>query len=174
VSYGDGSLEVAGSIVGSTCTGPSHAYAASGTYTVTVSVTDDDGGTRSAMTSHEVVFNVFNFGGFSGPVDNPPLLNLMNSGAAVPIIFTLGGDKGLAVMAPGYPTSQEVTCDAGDPVDTVEVTVSAAKSSLAYDPSTGQYTYVWKTKRSWFGTCRLFTLRLVDGTDHEALFMFTK
>ena len=174
VSYGDGSLAVAGSIVGSTCTGPSHAYATIGTYTVTVSVTDDDGGTRTATTSHEVVLRVFNFGGFSGPVDNPPLINSMNSGAAVPIIFTLGGDMGLAVVAPGYPTSQEVTCDAGDPVDTVEVTVSAGKSSLAYDPSTGQYTYVWKTKRSWFGTCRLFTLRLVDGTDHVAVFMFTK
>lgn len=176
VSYGDGSLAVAGSIVGATCTGPSHAYAALGTYTVTVSVTDDDGGTGSATTSHEVVFNevVFDFGGFNGPVDNPPLLNSMNSGAAVPIMFTLGGDKGLAILEPGYPTSLEVTCDAADPVDTVEVTVTGGQSGLSYDPSTDQYTYVWKTKRSWAGTCRLFTLRLVDGTSHQALFLFNR
>jgi hypothetical protein len=35
-----------------------------------------------------------------------------------------------------------------------------------------KYTYVWKTDRSWAGTCRKFVLTLSDGTTHEALFRF--
>jgi hypothetical protein len=39
---------------------------------------------------------------------------------------------------------------------------------------TGQYRYTWKTDKAWANTCRLFTLKLIDGTSHEAYFKFTK
>ena len=58
-------------------------------------------------------------------------------------------------------------------MDVVDQTVTAGSSSLSYDTTTGQYTYVWKTQKSWAGSCRQFTLRLSDGADHIALFMFT-
>ena len=54
VDYGDGGGAVAGSVVGSTCTGPAHTYADDGGYTVEVSVTDKDGGTGAASTVHTV------------------------------------------------------------------------------------------------------------------------
>ena len=33
------------------------------------------------------------------------------------------------------------------------------------------YSFAWKTTKSWTG-CRLLTVALVDGTDHEAAFRF--
>ena len=43
-------------------------------------------------------------------------------------------------------------------------TATAGKSTLQYDASTGQYTYVWKTDKNWRGTCRQLTLRFADGS----------
>jgi len=55
------------------------------------------------------------------------------------------------------------------PLDQVP-TVTAGNSSLAYDPTTQTYTYVWKTAKSWAGTCRQLDVQLIDGTHHPALF----
>ena len=96
----------------------------------------------------------------------------MKGGAAVPVKFSLGGDRGLGVIATGYPLSQPVACASGAPVDVVELTLTAGNSSLSYDVATDTYTYVWKTAKAWAGTCRLLTLRLSDGSDHTALFRF--
>jgi hypothetical protein len=49
-----------------------------------------------------------------------------------------------------------------------------ASSSLSYDPSTDTYTYVWKTAKVWANTCRQLVLTLIDGSQHTALFKFTK
>ena len=54
------------------------------------------------------------------------------------------------------------------------MTVTAGSSSLRYDSASGQYVYVWKTDKACAGTCRLFTLKLVDGTVHEAQFKFLR
>ena len=76
--------------------------------------------------------------------------------------FGLGGDKGLAIFDAGYPKAQSLACDSTAPVDGVEETVAAGKSSLSYDSSTGFYTYVWKTDKSWVNTCRQLVLKLND------------
>jgi hypothetical protein len=55
VNYGDGTGELAGVVTGNTCTGPPHAYTSSGTFTVTVKVTDKDAGTGSNTVSHDFV-----------------------------------------------------------------------------------------------------------------------
>ena len=86
--------------------------------------------------------------------------------------FSLGGDQGLDIFASGYPVSQGITCDTTAPVDDVEQTITAGDSALTYDPSTDQYTYVWKTDKKWSRTCRRLTMRLRDGTDHVASFKF--
>jgi len=65
-----------------------------------------------------------------------------------------------------------VSCSCGAPTDEIEQTVTAGSSSLQYDAASGQYTYVWKTDKAWAGSCRQLTVRLVDGTDHVALFQF--
>ena len=117
-------------------------------------------------------FPIYAFNGFSQPVDNPPVLNEVQAGRGVPVKFSLGGFKGNAIFAAGYPRSQQVSCSSSAPIDTVEQTVTAGSSSLSYDASTDTYTYVWKTERSWSNTCRQFVARLADGSYRRAIFKF--
>jgi hypothetical protein len=114
----------------------------------------------------------FNFTGFFPPVDNPPTINTVKAGSAIPVKFSLGGDQGLNILAPGSPASQQIACDSQAPTDAIEATVSAGGSSLSYDPATDQYTYVWKTNKSWAGTCRQLDVQLSDGSHHVADFKF--
>jgi hypothetical protein len=80
---------------------------------------------------------------------------------------------GLSVVG-SYPTSKEMTCDVDAPTDSIETVVTAGGSSLAYDAATAQYVYVWKTDKSWAGTCRQLIVKLVDGSYHRAYLKFTK
>ena len=50
--------------------------------------------------------------------------------------------------------------------------MSTNKSGLTYDATTGVYTYVWSTKKSWSGTCRNLRIDLVDGTSQTVAFAF--
>lgn len=130
---------------------------------------DNAGNTNSASVLYSVVYI---FTGFSSPVDNLPTLNLVNAGRAIPVKFGLGGDQGLNIFAAGYPKSEQVTCSSTAPVDGVETTLTAGSSGLSYDPASDQYTYVWKTDKSWAGMCRQLVLKLIDGTFHRANFKF--
>ena len=130
--------------------------------------------------SHFDSFNVyyegttqpFSFAGFFPPVDNPPTINTVKAGSAIPVKFSLGGNQGLNILAPGSPTSQQIACNSQAPIDAIESTVTAGGSSLSYDPSTDQYVYVWKTGKSWAGTCRQLDVQLSDGSHHVADFEF--
>ncbi len=64
---------------------------------------------------------------------------------------------------------QKKNCDAAAAVE-LEQTLTAGNSSLSYDASSDQYTYVWKTDSSWAGTCRQLVIQLNDGTVHRASF----
>ena len=100
-------------------------------------------------------------------------MNVVKAGQAIPVKFSLGGNMGLAIMAAGYPRSVAMTC-AGGLQDAVEETLTAGGSSLSYDPTTGQYIYVWKSEKSWAATCRQLQVKLADGTYHNADFSFTR
>ena len=143
VNYGDGSGDLAGAVSGYICTGPAHTYPTFGSYTVTISVTDKDGGTGSNTTTHTVNFK---WSGFFQPVDNPPMLNVVKAGSAVPVKFSLGGEKGLNIFAVGYPQSTKIDCVTGDTLGDPASTANPGGSSLTYGNS-GQYNYVWKTRK---------------------------
>ncbi|MDV9187061.1 PxKF domain-containing protein [Streptomyces sp. SR27] len=149
-----------------TATAP--AATAVGTVDITVST---PAGT-SAVTTADSYAYAYDFGGFQGPVTNPPAVNQANAGRAVPMKFSLGGDRGLDILAAGQPTVRQTDCTTGAPAGTPAPATSAGGSSLQYDPVTTTYTYVWKTDKAWAGTCRTFTLGLNDGTTHTALFHF--
>lgn len=112
------------------------------------------------------------FTGFFKPVENQPTINVVNAGRAIPVKFSLGGDRGLDVFVAGSPSSQRVACDTGAPLSTVDETVAANGSSLSYDAATGRYQYVWKTDPAWAGTCRQLDVALADGTSHRVTFQF--
>ncbi len=114
----------------------------------------------------------YDFTGFFTPVDNPPTLNTVKAGQAVPVKFSLGGDQGLDVIAAGYPKSQQVSCNSDATTDGIEETVAAGQSSLSYDAASDTYTYVWKTNKAWSDTCRQLVVKLADGTVQRANFEF--
>jgi len=153
-----------------------HTFAESGEYTIEVSVTNTaDSIIPSYIGLDDVKFPSYAFDGFYNPVDNPDVAtNKAKAGSAIPVKFSLGGDMGLDVLANGSPSSQTIGCDTTDPVDPIEETVTAGSSSLSYDATTDQYTYVWKTQKAYAGTCRQLSVQLDDGSTHLANFQFVK
>jgi predicted extracellular nuclease len=115
---------------------------------------------------------LFDFTGFLPPVRNLPARNAAVAGQVVPVRFSLGGNQGLDVLAPGYPRSRQVPCDSTAPVRATEPTASFGDVGVVYNPGTRTYTYPWQTSRSWAGTCRQFVMELSDGSVHRANFQF--
>ena len=118
----------------------------------------------------------YDFNGFFKPIDMDGIVNVVKAGSDIPIKFTLGGDMGLDIFAGGYPKSFRVAgFEAGSEFDNIEEIVTTGNSGLSYDPVTGQYTYVWKTDKSWAGTCRQLSVKFADGTEAPlANFKFSK
>jgi uncharacterized repeat protein (TIGR01451 family) len=138
-----------------------------GTTTVTATATD------AAGNHSECQFTVtvrYLFTGFFSPVANAPTLNSVNAGKAIPVKFSLSGDKGLSIFAANNPYSVSLNCNTNDPGVDVSETVNAGGSSLTF--SGGQYNYIWKTESSWAGTCRQLVVTLKDGSVHVANFKF--
>jgi hypothetical protein len=143
-----------------------------GTFTATCSGAVDVAGNAgaSAVITYYVIYN---FTGFFSPVDNPPIINTVRAGSAIPVKFSLGGNFGLNILDTDSPSTRTMSCNSSFVSDDIELTVTAGSSSLSYDAATGQYIYVWKTEKSWSG-CRQLVVRLNDGTVHYALFNFRR
>ncbi len=140
-----------------------------GPTTVTVTATDAHGNSATATFTVTVLYN---FTGFFAPVDNLPSFNEMKAGQAVPLKFSLSGNKGLNIFATGSPNSVQIGCTSGDPVNSVEETLTAGSSTLTYDAASDRYHYVWKTESAWKNTCRQLNVVLNDGSTHSAKFKF--
>ncbi|HWS87088.1 MAG TPA: PxKF domain-containing protein [Pyrinomonadaceae bacterium] len=138
-----------------------------GPTTVTVTATDAVG---NQTTGTFTVTVLYNFTGFFSPVDNPPVLNQVKGGQTVPMKFSLSGNKGLGILAAGFPASQQVGCADNVPINDMEETETPGASTLTYTPDI--YQYNWKTEKSWAGTCRVLTVKLNDGSTHTANFKF--
>jgi hypothetical protein len=141
-----------------------------GTYTISGTSSPE-----AVLSNYNVTYNsaaftiVYNWSGFFQPVDNLPVLNVTKAGSAIPVKFSLRGNHGLAIFAPGFPAWGVTACTSMDPVSIVDQTVTAGSSSLTYDAGADQYVYVWKTDKAWTG-CRQLILQLNDGTVHRANF----
>jgi uncharacterized repeat protein (TIGR01451 family) len=137
-----------------------------GPTTVNATATDAAGNSSSCSFTVTVLYN---FTGFFSPVGNPPVLNAVNAGRAIPVKFSLSGNKGLGIFPAGSPTSVGFDCGTSSEID-VQETLTAGGSSLSYGGD--QYNYVWKTESSWAGTCRQLRITLNDGSVHVANFKF--
>jgi DNA-binding beta-propeller fold protein YncE len=139
--------------------------------TTTVNATANDGNGNTASCSFTVTV-LYNFTGFFQPIANPPVFNVVNAGRAIPVKFSLSGNKGPNIFAPSSPSSGPVACSSADEATVLLETLTAGGSSLSYDASSDQYIYVWKTEASWAGTCRQLVVQLNDGSIHRANFRF--
>ncbi len=139
--------------------------------TTTVAATAADGaGNQSSCTFTVTV--LYSFTGFFSPVGNLPTLNTVNAGRAIPVKFSLGGNKGLNIFTANSPYTVSFNCDTSDPGVDVTETVTAGGSTLSYNSGSDQYHYTWKTENSWAGTCRQLVFKLNDGSTHVANFKF--
>jgi hypothetical protein len=140
-----------------------------GAKSVACTATDNAGNVTLGNASYNVIWP---FTGFTGGVDAYPTLNSTKAGTSVQLKFTLGGNRGLAIFAAGSPTSQGIACS-GKPI-TLGDPIATGGTGPTYDTKSGQYAYAWKTEKAWAGTCRKLSVMLVDGTEHVAVFQFTK
>jgi Tol biopolymer transport system component len=133
------------------------------TFTVTAA---DRAGNRSTLSRSYGV--IYDFGGFFAPLADPPTRVSLKAGDAVPVKFSLGGDRGLGILA-GSPSWQRVACDSGATLgDSI-----ASKGTLSYLDGGTRYLYLAKTSATWAGSCYRFSLALADGTVHQANIRFT-
>ncbi|WP_143694752.1 PxKF domain-containing protein [Variovorax sp. JS1663] len=110
---------------------------------------------------------------FAAPLQGLPRVNVAAAGEAIDVRFSLGEDLGLDVVAPGYPRSEQIPCVSAIPLNAHDLPASRAPSNtLAYDTASKVYSYVWLTESTWSRTCRHFTMEMVDGSRHEAVFQF--
>lgn len=138
-----------------------------GPKTYTVVALDRAGNGTTRTVSYGVIYA---FSGFLGSVANPPTLNSIKAALYVPLVFSLGGNRGLAILAAGSPSSQPINCT----THSATGVLTPAAGALAYSASTGRYTYTWQTSPAWAGTCEQLTMVLNDGTSHIAYFRLTR
>jgi hypothetical protein len=160
-------------------TPPAGTVLPAGTHSITARFTPDDPNyTVGTKTVQVTVAHRFSFKGFYSPVRNMPARNRMKAGRAVTLKFSIGGNYGYNIVQTGSPTSRSVACDRVSSERTLEGTRSSSRktsrNNLYYNRGSGRYEYVWRTDHRWAGTCRVFSLTLVDGTTHEAQFRFVK
>jgi len=133
-----------------------------GVKTFTVTAYDRAGNVARKTNSYSVLYD---FTGFSAPVADFPTATPMKAGQGVPLKFSLHGDQGMDIFAPGSPGW--MPCGGLDGP-------SRADGALSYNASSDRYTYLATTAKAWAGTCRDLVLTLRDGTTHRARFTFAK
>ncbi|HET7459525.1 MAG TPA: PxKF domain-containing protein, partial [Gemmatimonadaceae bacterium] len=113
--------------------------------------------------SVQVVFPFTGYDAFA----NLPTLNQARAGSTVSLDFSLGGDRGLAVLGAGSPTSVSLP-DCGTTPSGLEAPRSVTNRTLSYNKRTGNYSLSFSSDKAWLGTCRQLVMRLADGTEHRA------
>ena len=134
-----------------------------------VSATDGAGNDSSSSVGYRVVYAFALEAGLA----TAPSLNDEKAGSAIPIGFTLGGITALSAVASNSPASKQINCSTFSAIGDVELATGQGKKDLTVN-KTGKFKYVWKTEKSWAGTCRTLTLKLDDGTTHEIYFDLRK
>jgi hypothetical protein len=104
-----------------------------------------------------------------GAVSAPPIVNTAVAGSAIPVNFSLGGNRGLDVFRAGYPKTAPFTCSGTTKTKEVKQTVKAGSSSLSYNFTTGSYQYTWKTPKTLKG-CIALDMSFHDGSSVRTLF----
>jgi hypothetical protein len=112
--------------------------------------------------------------GFAPPVANEPAMNTFVAGETVPLRFNIGGNRGADPLAANQPSSQQIDCGTGQPVQfAITTPTESSNNKLTYNAATQRYHYNWATDVGWADTCRRVIVTLDDGTQLRARFQFT-
>lgn len=139
-----------------------------GAKTVVCMAADRAGNSATATAGYRVVYG---FNGFSAPVQNPSVLNVVKTGRSVPLRWRV-------VDAAGVP----VTNLASASINAIAISCPAATENRisSYGGGNGQlqnlgngyYQLDWAAANSLRGACRRLDLDLGDGEPRSALFKF--
>jgi hypothetical protein len=158
------SIRPNGSCTGNTCTA-----VAVGAHTVT----GNDEGKRDNA-SLKVIYN---FTGFSPPVDNPPTVNQANTGQTIPVRWRITDAKEVGISdRASFVSLKSSRAGCGDwkadPKD--DITEYTSGDPGLHNLGNGNWRFDWKARQSYAGTCRIMTIKLRDGTEHKARFKFNR
>lgn len=106
------------------------------------------------------------FEGFRPPVSPPPFVNTHRAGSTIPVSFGLGGDRGLEILAPGFPKALQSDCQGNAVPGGVSLSTRSVQG-LRYVGH--RYLYLWRTDKAMQG-CWVFSLQFRDGSEQRAFF----
>jgi hypothetical protein len=160
IALGIGGVEVTGSYVYSPAAGT---RLRGGKQQLSVEFTSNDPNYTGASQTIFVQVNL----GFRWV--HPPakrVVNVVRAGSTIPLKFSVLGAGGRNAVE-GEPASFQVSCSARP---------ANSQTKLANLDIGGwqPHTYLWKTSRSWAGTCRKIVISLFDDSRHEAVFYFAR
>jgi YVTN family beta-propeller protein len=134
-------------------------------------------GPSANATSTYNVTSSYHFIGFSSPVKNPPDLNIVNAGRAIPIQFQVldaNNNPVLNLTAPPVTIgSFSASCASLDTTVSTSIPATTATGGSGFQNlGGGFYQFNWATLKTWAGTCRQLQVNIGDGVNHVADFQF--
>jgi hypothetical protein len=151
INWGDGSPATTGSTSAMSVGGLTHVYAAGGPYIISVTVTDNDGGTSLASTSGPVGYSfVYNTSGILQPINLTGTRSSFKLGSTIPVKVKITDCSGAAVSGLTLTVRLQKLDNTGTPVNEAFVdSVPDAGNTMRYSGSPdNQYIYNLSTKRS--------------------------
>jgi hypothetical protein len=134
---------------GSGTVAASHSYSTIGSYTATVTVTDDNGGSGSLATNSFLAG--YTTGGILQPINPGPPLSIFKLGSTIPVkIQVTNCDGSIPNTLALYITIKAITGDTLPSGDYETTSTSAADSGNVMRFSTNQYIYNLYTKTPYF------------------------
>jgi hypothetical protein len=141
---------------GSTLDGGALDTSSVGPHTFSVTATDRSGRTTTVKHTYNVVYDF-------GDVGTPGGKSFGEAGRTIPVWFSLDGVSDPSAIS--SISSAASSCD-GTTVSTSSPITMNGK--LTYDGD--RFKFLWKTDKSWGGTCRALLISLRDGTTHTIVF----
>jgi probable HAF family extracellular repeat protein len=130
-------------------------------------------GVTSRIGASSARIKLYDFVGFSQPVDNGKVFNLVNAGRIIPLKWRLLTEAGAPItnLSSASVSSAQISCQTSAPTDAIEQV--AASASLLQNLGNGYYQLNWKTDKLWTG-CKVMRLSLQgEGPiTHKARFKF--